>query len=171
MVTRWYRAPELLFGAKQYGTCIDIWAMGCILAELLLRVPLFPGESDLDQLTKIFGVFGNPTEENWPGVKALSDYVEFKTFPLIPLKTIFTAAGDDLLHLLESMLTLNPIARKTCRQCLQTPFFSNKPPPTVGLKLPLPQNIRKIADNDRPSLKRKLLDAAEGGSLSKRLFI
>ncbi|KAL1518247.1 hypothetical protein ABEB36_001896 [Hypothenemus hampei] len=171
VVTRWYRAPELLFGAKQYGICIDIWAVGCILAELLLRVPLFPGESDLDQLTKIFGVLGSPTEETWPGVKMLSDYMEFKTFPSIPLKSIFTAAGDDLLDLLEAMLALNPIARKNCTECLKMPFFSNKPAPTLNAKLPLPQNIRKIEECERPSLKRKLLDAAEGGTLSKRLFV
>ncbi|CAG9763368.1 unnamed protein product [Ceutorhynchus assimilis] len=171
VVTRWYRAPELLFGAKQYGTCIDIWAVGCILAELLLRLPLFPGESDLDQLTKIFGVFGNPTEENWPGIKTLSDYIEFKPFPIIPLKSIFTAAGDDLLEVIESMLTLNPVARKSCSECLKMPFFSNKPAPTVGSKLPLPQSIRKIAEIERPSLKRKLLESAEGGTLSKRLFV
>lgn len=171
VVTRWYRAPELLFGAKQYGTCIDIWAVGCILAELLLRVPLFPGESDLDQLTKIFSVFGNPTEENWPGVKALSDFIEFKTFPSIPLKSIFTAAGDDLLQLIESMLVLNPIARKSCTECLKMPFFNNKPAPTIGPKLPLPQNIRKSANVEKVSLKRKLLEAAEGGTLSKRLFV
>ncbi|KYM77199.1 Cell division protein kinase 7, partial [Atta colombica] len=54
VVTRWYRAPELLYGARLYGTGIDMWAVGCILAELLLRVPFLPGESDLDQLTKIF---------------------------------------------------------------------------------------------------------------------
>ncbi|KAF7263906.1 cyclin-dependent kinase 7 [Rhynchophorus ferrugineus] len=171
VVTRWYRAPELLFGAKQYGTCIDIWAVGCILAELLLRAPMFPGESDLDQLTKIFGVFGNPTEEIWPGIKTLCDYIEFKTFPSIPLKSIFTAAGDDLLQLIESMLVLNPIARKSCTECLKMPFFSNKPAPTVGSKLPLPQSIRKIAEIERPSLKRKLLEGAEGGTLSKRLFV
>lgn len=56
VVTRWYRSPELLFGAKHYGTGIDMWAVGCILAELLLRVPFLPGESDLDQLTRIFQV-------------------------------------------------------------------------------------------------------------------
>lgn len=56
VVTRWYRAPELLYGARQYSTGIDMWAVGCILAELLLRVPFLPGESDLDQLTKIFQV-------------------------------------------------------------------------------------------------------------------
>lgn len=56
VVTRWYRAPELLYGARLYATGIDMWAVGCILAELLLRIPFLPGESDLDQLTKIFQV-------------------------------------------------------------------------------------------------------------------
>lgn len=56
VVTRWYRAPELLYGARLYGTGVDMWAIGCILGELLLRTPIFPGESDLDQLTKIFTV-------------------------------------------------------------------------------------------------------------------
>lgn len=170
VVTRWYRAPELLFGAKQYSTGIDMWAVGCILAELLLRVPLFPGESDLDQLTKIFGVFGNPTEENWPGVKSLVDYIDFKPFQSIPLKNIFTAAGDDLLDLIENLLVLNPVKRKECDECLKMPFFSNKPAPTLGPKLPLPKNIRKIKETEKPSLKRKLLDAVEGGTLPKRLF-
>lgn len=49
-----------------YGTGVDIWAVGCILAELLLRTPFFPGDSDLDQLTKIFMAMGTPTEETWP---------------------------------------------------------------------------------------------------------
>lgn len=170
VVTRWYRSPELLFGAKQYGTCIDMWAVGCILAELLLRVPFFPGESDLDQLTKIFGVFGNPTEENWPGLKSLSDYIEFKPFPSIPLKNIFTAAGDDLLEVLDALLRLNPIARVDCAQCLQMAFFNNKPAPTLGPKLPLPQSIRKIDHADRSSLKRKLIESIDGGTLAKRLL-
>lgn len=66
VVTRWYRAPELLYGARRYGTGVDIWAVGCILAELLLRVPLLPGETDLDQLDKMTQAFGTPTEEIWP---------------------------------------------------------------------------------------------------------
>lgn len=61
-----FRSPELLFGARQYGTGVDMWAIGCILAELLLRVPFLPGETDLDQLSRIFQVFGTPTEEIWP---------------------------------------------------------------------------------------------------------
>lgn len=60
------RAPELLFGARHYSVGVDMWAVGCILAELLLRVPFLPGESDLDQLTRIFQTLGTPTEETWP---------------------------------------------------------------------------------------------------------
>lgn len=170
VVTRWYRAPELLFGAKQYSVCIDMWAVGCILAELLLRAPFLPGESDLDQLTKIFQVFGNPTEENWPGLKSLSDFIEFKPFPPIPLKHIFTAAGDDLLDVLSGLLVLNPNERKNCTETLKMPFFSNKPAPTYGPKLPLPQNVRKQRAFQKSSLKRKLLDGADGGTLPKKLL-
>lgn len=60
VVTRWYRAPEILFGACFYGEAVDIWSLGCILAELYLRVRLFNGESDIDQLSKIFGIRGTP---------------------------------------------------------------------------------------------------------------
>jgi cyclin-dependent kinase 7 len=70
---RWYRCPELLFGAKMYGTGVDVWAAGCIAAELLLRVPFLPGETDLDQLSRIFQVMGSPTEGNWP-VGSISNY-------------------------------------------------------------------------------------------------
>ncbi|RUS20671.1 hypothetical protein BC937DRAFT_94662 [Endogone sp. FLAS-F59071] len=65
VVTRWYRAPELLMGAKQYSYAVDIWSVGCIFAELMLRTPYFAGESDIDQLTKIFHALGTPTEQEW----------------------------------------------------------------------------------------------------------
>jgi cyclin-dependent kinase 7 len=98
VVTRWYRSPELLFGARIYGVGIDIWAMGCILAELLLRVPLVPGETDLDQLGKIFQAMGTPTQETWPDHQLLPDFVTFKSFPGTPLQDIFIAAGPDLIQ-------------------------------------------------------------------------
>lgn len=66
VLVRWYRCPELLFGARIYGTGVDMWATGCILAELLLRLPFLAGESDLDQLSKIFQTLGTPTDEDWP---------------------------------------------------------------------------------------------------------
>lgn len=66
VVTRWYRAPELLLGARQYGAGVDIWAVGAIFAELMLRTPFIAGESDIDQLDKTFRALGTPTEDEWP---------------------------------------------------------------------------------------------------------
>lgn len=66
MLSRWYRPPELLFGARYYSTAVDIWSVGCIFAELMLRTPYLPGESDMDQVRTIFRALGTPTEEDWP---------------------------------------------------------------------------------------------------------
>lgn len=157
VVTRWYRAPELLFGSRIYGTGIDIWAVGCILAELLLRVPFLPGESDLDQLSRIFQALGTPTDKDWAGMSSLPDYVQFRTFPGTPFRHIFTAAGDDLLDVIGKMLALNPLSRCSCGEALRMPYFSNRPPPTEGPSLPLPASLtqkdnrgtkRKIAEDD-----------------------
>jgi len=63
---RWYRPPELLFGCRYYSTAVDIWSIGCIFAELMLRTPYLPGETDMDQLKTIFRALGTPTEEDWP---------------------------------------------------------------------------------------------------------
>ncbi|XP_050081640.1 cyclin-dependent kinase 7 [Anopheles aquasalis] len=170
VVTRWYRCPELLFGARQYGTGVDMWAVGCILAELLLRVPFLPGESDLDQLTRIFQVLGTPNETNWPDVKSLPDYVQYKFYPPIPLRDIFTAASEDLLDLANKMLALYPLNRCSCTEALQMPYFSNKPAPTVGPRLPMPASYNAAnKQEEKPSLKRKLLESIDGGTVPKRL--
>ena len=111
VVTRWYRSPELLFGARLYSTGVDLWAVGCIIAEMLLRLPFLPGETDLGQLSTIFEFFGSPNEENWPSVKSLPDYVEFKPSPPQSFRDVFSAAGDDLIDLLESCMKLDPSKR------------------------------------------------------------
>ncbi|KAA3460591.1 cyclin-dependent kinase G-2-like [Gossypium australe] len=67
VVTQWYRAPELLLGAKKYSTAVDMWSVGCIMAELLAKEPLFKGTSEIDQLRKIFDTLGVPSEKIWPG--------------------------------------------------------------------------------------------------------
>ncbi|XP_068081142.1 cyclin-dependent kinase 2 isoform X4 [Anabrus simplex] len=74
VVTLWYRAPEILLGSKFYSTAVDIWSLGCIFAEMLTRRALFPGDSEIDQLFRIFRTLGTPDEEMWPGVSQLPDY-------------------------------------------------------------------------------------------------
>ena len=93
VVTRWYRAPELLFGAKFYGSPVDLCSVGCIFAEMMLRVAYFPGTSDIDQLARIFTALGTPTEATWPGLSSLPDYVPFQPVPGTPLRDVFTAAS------------------------------------------------------------------------------
>uniref|UniRef100_A0A915MET4 Protein kinase domain-containing protein n=1 Tax=Meloidogyne javanica TaxID=6303 RepID=A0A915MET4_MELJA len=73
VATRWYRAPELLFGATKYTPKVDIWALGCIFAEFFNGIPLFMGGTDIEQLSKVFQILGTPTEESWPGWEFLPD--------------------------------------------------------------------------------------------------
>ena len=120
MITRWYRPPELLYGARHYSVSVDTWSIGCIAAELLLRVPFLQGTSDLDQLSKTFETLGSPTPETWPDVDQLPDYVQFNYSPGFPLTEIFTAAGDDMLDLLRGLFALDPKKRLTSTQCLST---------------------------------------------------
>ncbi|KAK8742490.1 hypothetical protein OTU49_001912 [Cherax quadricarinatus] len=170
VVTRWYRSPELLFGARSYGTGVDMWAVGCILAEMLVRCPYFPGDSDLDQLTRIFTALGTPTEETWKDVTKLSDYLSFKHFDGSPLRDLFLAASDDLLQLLGGLLMINPSKRYSCTQALKMPYFSNRPAPTPGPLLPLPPSIRSKKETEKPTLKRKIIEESGfGTSLAKKL--
>ena len=61
--SRYYRAPELIFGATDYGKCIDVWSIGCVIGELLLGLPMFPGDSGVDQLVEIIKILGTPTKD------------------------------------------------------------------------------------------------------------
>lgn len=79
VVTLWYRAPEILLGQKQYSTPVDIWSIGCIFAEMAQRKALFAGDSEIDQIFKIFQVQGTPNETNWPSALKLPDFKT--TFP------------------------------------------------------------------------------------------
>ncbi|CAG8539639.1 8816_t:CDS:2 [Paraglomus occultum] len=150
VVTRWYRAPELLFGAKQYGYAVDMWSVGCIFAELMLRVPYLPGETDIEQLDLMFRALGTPTEEDWPGFNELTQ-MKFQKYPKTPLKALFTAAGNDTLDLLEKMLSYDPNKRLTTREALNHPYFRNKPRPTPPGKLPKQEKSNHLNEPVSPS--------------------
>ena len=77
VVTLWYRAPDILLGSKNYTTSVDIWSVGCIFAEIVTRKPLFAGEDDKDQLSKIFQIRGTPDPNEWQGLTELPYYEEY----------------------------------------------------------------------------------------------
>ena len=104
---RWYRAPELLYGARSYGPAVDMWALGCIFAELMLSRPYFAGTSDLDQLAKVFAALGTPTEEDWPGMRTLPDFVEYVSPLYMPASYTLGKASP------KQMLCKKPTVRTT----------------------------------------------------------
>ncbi|KAJ6384692.1 hypothetical protein OIU78_027898 [Salix suchowensis] len=122
--SRYYRAPELIFGATEYTTAIDIWSAGCVLAELLLGQPLFPGESGVDQLVEIIKVLGTPTREE---IKCMNpNYTEYK-FPQIkahPWHKIFQKRmPPEAVDLVSRLLQYSPNLRCTALDALTHPFF------------------------------------------------
>uniref|UniRef100_A0A1I8ARG5 Cyclin-dependent kinase 7 n=1 Tax=Steinernema glaseri TaxID=37863 RepID=A0A1I8ARG5_9BILA len=165
VVTRWYRAPELLYGARAYGTGVDMWAIGCIIGELLLRVPIFPGETDIDQLVKIYNILGTPTEEQWPDIKELNDYVKMKETKPQDLGYIFSAATQDLIELLSMCLHFNPLRRWTATQALSSAYFKSQPYACNDCDLPLPGGAAAAA----AQRKRRNLAGADIASVRRRL--
>lgn len=128
VVTLWYRAPELLLGANRYSAAVDVWSVGCIFAEMITGLPLFPGRSDIDEIFKIFQKRGTPTNEMWPSYNRLPHYNrEFPQWPyrpitdFIPLSTLGSAQAGDLL---DKLLQYDPERRPTCRMALNHAYFS-----------------------------------------------
>ncbi|XP_055710391.1 cyclin-dependent kinase 1 [Phlebotomus papatasi] len=126
IVTLWYRAPEILLGSKRYSCPVDIWSIGCIFAEMATRKPLFQGDSEIDQLFRMFRVLQTPTEEIWPGVTSLPDYkATFPCWTQNQLANQVKNISDSGLDLLQQMLTYNPINRISAAKIIQHDYFKN----------------------------------------------
>ena len=141
VVTLWYRAPELLLGARRYGRAVDMWSVGCIFGELLTREPLLQGKNEADELARIFDLCGVPTDASWPGFRRLPNARALRlpssssssslstssqsTMASIRAKfPLLTTAGCQLLS---SLLTLDPEQRPTADEMLDHEYFRQEP--------------------------------------------
>jgi len=126
VVTLWYRAPEVLLGSPKYSCPIDIWSIGTIFAEMVNRRPLFQGDSEIDQLFRIFRVLRTPTEELWPGVTQLPDFkASFPNWATMNLKNSMKKLEPAGLDLLEAMLVYDPSKRISAKKALLHPYFDD----------------------------------------------
>lgn len=137
VVTQWYKAPELCFGAKFYGPAIDIWSVGCIFAEMLLNRPFLPGANDIEELQLIANTFGTIL---WDGCDKIPSFIEVKPkIPVTPLGDLFSAVKDrTAIDLLVDLMTLDPSKRISAEHALNHPYFESDPLPCLPSELPLP---------------------------------
>jgi serine/threonine protein kinase len=126
VITLWYRPPEILLGARQYSTSVDMWSIGCIMAEMLNNKPLWPGDSEIDMLHRIFRTLGTPTESLWPGCHGLPEFKDtFPKWPVSPMSKVCPTLCDHGLDLLSRMLVYDPAMRITGREALLHPYFAD----------------------------------------------
>ncbi|CAN9140221.1 unnamed protein product [Alternaria alternata] len=124
VVTLWYRSPEILLGGRQYSTGVDMWSVGCIFAEMCTRKPLFPGDSEIDEIFKIFRILGTPNEQDWPGVTSFPDFKpSFPKWGRTDVANIVTNLDEVGLDLLDALLVYDPAGRISAKQTVIHPYF------------------------------------------------
>ncbi|GAA28154.2 serine/threonine-protein kinase ICK [Clonorchis sinensis] len=123
--TRWYRAPEVLLRSTSYNSPIDMFAVGCIMAEVYTFRPLFPGSSEIDMIFKICSVLGTPSKSDWPEGYQLAAAMNFKFPQCAPscLRTLIPNASSEAIQLIGDMIAWNPKRRPTAREALRRPYF------------------------------------------------
>ncbi|XP_008196448.1 cyclin-dependent kinase 4 isoform X2 [Tribolium castaneum] len=126
VVTLWYRAPEVLLGVP-YATPVDVWSIGCIIAELFSLKPLFYGSSESDQLSKILRILGKPPQHEWPDNSLSINWDSFDNTERIDFKEIIQNLGDSAHDLLTKMLTFDPKKRMSTLDALNHVYFTEEP--------------------------------------------
>ncbi|KAG0151908.1 hypothetical protein CROQUDRAFT_719537 [Cronartium quercuum f. sp. fusiforme G11] len=132
VVTLWYRSPELLLGTTNYDTSIDLWSIGCIFGELILKEPLFPGKGEIDQISKIFKLLGKPNDSIWFDFNKLPNVsnLNLNSFPnYSSIRSKFKFVTENGIDLLNKLLTYDPNQRISAEDALKHPYFSEVPLP------------------------------------------
>ena len=126
ILTLWYRAPEILLGQKEYSTPVDIWSIGLIFFEMAHRKPLFAGDCEIDQIFKIFQMYGTPTEKTWPGITKLPEFkLTFPQFKPRGIESYNKNLDSTGLDLLSKMIQPDPCKRISAKQALHHPYFND----------------------------------------------
>ncbi|MFS7984436.1 putative protein-serine/threonine kinase CMGC-CDK-CRK7-CDK9 family [Helianthus anomalus] len=166
VVTLWYRPPELLLGATYYGTAVDLWSTGCIVAELYAGKPIMPGRTEVEQLHKIFKLCGSPSEDYWRKSK-LPHATIFK--PQQPYKRVVAETFKEFpapaLALMETLLSIDPADRGSAASALKSEFFTTKPFPCDPSSLPKYPPSKEFDAKMRDEEARR--QAAAGGKVHR----
>jgi len=139
--SRYYRAPELIFGNTDYTTAIDVWSQGCVMAELILEQPIFPGESSVDQLVEIIKILGTPTQRELDAMNPNCTDFRFPQIPAQPWQKVFQSRGtDDAYDVSSKMLEYVPTQRISAIEACVHPFFDELRDPNTRLpdNVPMP---------------------------------
>uniref|UniRef100_A0A6B2L5E5 Mitogen-activated protein kinase n=1 Tax=Arcella intermedia TaxID=1963864 RepID=A0A6B2L5E5_9EUKA len=171
VATRWYRAPEILLGSTDYTMGVDMWAIGCILGELLGGKPMFPGNSTMNQLDRIIEVTGRPTKEDIEAINSPFAATMLESLPEVqprPLSSIFPNVDDSsALDLLTRLLHFNPEKRITAQDALEHPFveqFHNpddEPACREAIKITINDNKKLSVQTYRDALYKLVWKKAE----------
>ena len=161
VITLWYRPPELLLGATQYGPAIDLWSAGCIFAELLLKKPILPGKNEFEQIDLIFKLLGTPDESSWPACKKLQyyDMVVSQTNRKYTSRFEEKFGGLDPIakDLLRKLLHMDPTKRLSADDALDHEYFWTDPRPATPSELP------KYPPSHEFTAKKRRQATAQGG--------
>jgi len=165
VATRWYRAPEIMLNARGYYKPIDLWSVGCILAEMIGGKPLFPGKHYIEQINLIFNVIGSPDEGDLTSIinERARNYVSLlPNRKKTPWKQLFPTASDLSLSMLDYLLIFNPNRRITVEDALKHPYLAQYYDPSDEPTAPDPFTFdMELDDLPLPQLKQDIFQEIE----------
>ncbi|KAF3935533.1 hypothetical protein ABW19_dt0201775 [Dactylella cylindrospora] len=166
VVTRWYRAPELCLGERNYTAAVDIWGVGCVFAEMKKGKPILPGSSDNNQIELIFQLCGSPNERTMPGWERLPDSRLVRSFGNYPrtLEAQFNVLGSSGVALLAELLKLDPRTRVNAMDALEHEYFRVDPLPAKPSDLPKFEDSHEL-DRRKMRGQKPLPPAPAGGTV------
>ncbi|XP_030016017.1 serine/threonine-protein kinase MAK-like isoform X2 [Sphaeramia orbicularis] len=171
--TRWYRAPEVLLKSSSYSSSIDIWAVGCIMAELYTLRPLFPGNSEVDEVFKICQVLGTLKKTDWPYGYNLAASMNFRFPKCVPtsLRSLIPNASEDAITLMRDMLQWDPEKRPSALQALRYPYFHvGIPHSKISEQHKVQTKMREEAAELRPlSPRQRDMDSCESSKTQSKM--